>query len=79
MSIEDRESDFKQKIAGVIPTNAHVSPCYGTSNIARMVPGGIVLAVTNLANYTTSNGPLSLISRICPLPVSYTHLTLPTK
>jgi hypothetical protein len=68
MSIEDRESDFRQKITTVIPTNAHVSPCYGTSNIARMVPGGIVLAVTNLANYTSSSGPLSLISRICPLP-----------
>ena len=33
-----------------------------------MVPGGIVLAVTNLANYSTESGPLCLISRICPLP-----------
>jgi hypothetical protein len=68
MSIEERESEFKQKASAVLSINAHVSPCYGTSNIARMVPGGIVLAVTNLANYTNSSGPLSIISRICPLP-----------
>jgi energy-coupling factor transporter ATP-binding protein EcfA2 len=33
-----------------------------------MVPGGIVLAVTNLDNYTDQSGPLCLVSRLCPLP-----------
>lgn len=68
MSIDQRQGDFDTALQALLPTNAHKSPCYGTSNIARMVPGGIVLAVTNLANYSVQSGPLCLISRICPLP-----------
>lgn len=68
MSIEERQSEFQDNLQQYVPANYHISPCYGTSNIARMVPGGIVLAVTNLANYSEESGPLCLISRICPLP-----------
>jgi hypothetical protein len=68
MSIEQRQSDFESSLRAYLPQNRHISPCYGTSNIARMVPGGIVLAVTNLANYSDESGPLCLVSRICPLP-----------
>lgn len=68
MSIDQRQNDFESSIRPHLPPNRHISPCYGTSNIARMVPGGIVLAVTNLANYSEDSGPLCLVSRICPLP-----------
>lgn len=68
MSLDERQSSFEHHLKSHVPLAAHLSPCYGTSNIARMVPGGIVLAVTNLANYSTNSGPLCLVSRICPLP-----------
>ena len=68
MTMDDRQSDFKNDLLAHLPAGSHMSPCYGTSNIARMVPGGFVLAVSNLANYSTDSGPLCLVSRICPLP-----------
>jgi hypothetical protein len=68
MSIEQRQSVFESSLSPHLPKNPHISPCYGTANIARMVPGGIVLAVTNLANYSNESGPLCLVSRICLLP-----------
>jgi hypothetical protein len=68
MSLDARQGSFEHQLKSYVPLGAHLSPCYGTSNIARMVPGGIVFAVTNLANYSTNSGPLCLVSRICPLP-----------
>lgn len=68
MSIEQRQGDFEISLKAHLPLNRHLSPCYGTSNIARMVPNGIVLAVTNLANYSIQSGPLCLVSRICHMP-----------
>ena len=68
MDITTRENAFSETIRAQLPKPDHVSPCYGTSNIARMVPGGIVLGVSNLANFAPGPTSLGLLSRLCPLP-----------
>ena len=67
MEIEERQKKFDAEVKQSLPNDVHISPCYGTSNIARMIPGGIVLGVSNLVNYSGSRS-LAIVSRICPLP-----------
>jgi hypothetical protein len=69
-TIADRERKFQDALNPLLPTAKHISPCYGTSNIARMVPNGVVLAVSNLKEKENalSGVALCLLSRLCPLP-----------
>jgi len=68
MGIDQRELEFKDAVSGQVPGSLHVSPCYGTSNIARMIPGGIVLCISNLDNLSGSVNSVAFLSRLCPLP-----------
>ncbi len=68
MEISERERQFSAAVSKRLPKPDHISPCYGTSNIARMVPGGIILAVSNLMNFSSETKSLGLLSRLCPLP-----------
>ena len=68
MNIEVREKEFKGSVISYLSENAQISPCFGTSNIARLIPGGIILAVSNLDGFSDENDSLCAISRLCPIP-----------
>ena len=68
MTIEIREEEFRQGVTSQISETPHISPCYGTSNIARMIPGGIILGVSNLDRLSDSVSYIAFLSRFCPLP-----------
>jgi hypothetical protein len=67
MSIEDRQLQFKERLHTLLPADVHTSDVWGTSNIARPVPGSYLLGVGNLENFSPPKS-LCMVSRLSPLP-----------
>ena len=67
MSIETRQQQFRERVKNILPDSAHRADVWGTSNIARPVPGSFLLGVANLDNFSRPKS-LCMVSRLSPLP-----------
>lgn len=68
MDIKDRKNYFVEALERELGKDTRLPECWGSSNIARFVPGGLMLGSPNLAKLTPDCQSIGFVSRLMPLP-----------